>query len=83
MAFEIIVAPLTTAQRTEVTELTQKIEALNAEINKLQILRRDAQVEYLKGLKDEWTPKEIAIVEERNKAFVALGKLREISVTQV
>jgi len=80
MPFEVSLAALTTAQSALAVDLLQKIEALNLEVNKLQDARMAAQNEHMKSFKDEWTLKEIAVAEERNKATEAYRTLRLVNI---
>lgn len=83
MAFQINTTELSSVQQSTASDLMQKIEAINAEINALQILRRDAQVEYLKGFDDVWTPKEVALAEERNRCISALQAIRKVEIKEI
>jgi hypothetical protein len=83
MGYKVQTAALTSAQTNEAIELIQKIESINAAINELQLLRRDAQAAYLLQFKDEYTPKEAALAEERNKCVDALRAIRQIKISEV
>ena len=78
--YNIDTSVLTSEQQLQAIDLIQKIEALNSEINKLQILRRDAQIKYLEGFVDEWTAKEQFIAEERNKCVEAFKSIRTVDI---
>jgi predicted chitinase len=80
--YEITFPAMTSAQRTEGIELVQKIEAINAAINEIQILRRDAQAAYLAKWVDDFTPKEQALAEERNKLIAELRALRSVQIRE-
>lgn len=83
MAFQINVTRITVDQQSTISDLMQKIEAINAEINALQILRRDAQAVYLQGFNDVWTPREAALAEERNKCVETLRAIRKVEIKEI